>query len=392
MIAPEALARGRAVWALALGQMLAYSCMFYIFAGLVLFWQRDLGWSKSTLAAGPMLAILIAAGLAPVMGRVVDRGRGPESMVAGAVLGAAALVGMAMVQTPGQWLAVWGVIGLAQAACLYEVCFAFLIRRLGPPARAAIIRVTLVAGFASSFAFPVFAAIANAAGWRPAVWAAAAVMAVAVVPLNLWGAREIRRTGVAPTPRPAPAEAGPVWRNLSFWLLATVFALSSLNHWMVISFLVPLLVGLGHSEALAIFAAAAVGPAQVVGRLALMRWDARIGNDRAALLSLGALLVSSLVLLGTGLGAPVVLAYVALQGAAIGIMTILRPVLIADVMGPDNYGAVAGTIQVPALLAGALAPMIGALLLEGPGIWALMAASVGLSLAAAGAMQILKAR
>jgi hypothetical protein len=388
----HALARSRAVWALALGQTLGYACMFYIFAGLVLFWTRDLGWAKSTLAAGPMLAILLAAGLAPVMGRLVDRGRGPEAMAGGAVLGALALAGMALVETPGQWLAVWALNGVAQAACLYEVCFAFLIRRLGAAARVAIIRVTLVAGFASTLAFPAFAAVAGAFGWRAAVWGAAVVMLGAVGPLHLWGGLALRRQGVQPTARAAPPDAPPVWRLPAFWLLALVFALVSMNHWMVMSFLVPIFVAQGQSEGLAVFAAACIGPAQVAGRLLLMRWEARVGNSRATLITLGALVLAAALLAASGAGAAVVLAYVALQGAAMGVTTILRPVLIADAMGPDNYGAVAGAIQMPALVAGAVAPMLGALLLEGPGLWALMVASGVFTLAAVAAMQALRAR
>ena len=105
-----------------------------------------------------------------------------------------------------------------------------------------------------------------------------------------------------------------------------------------------------------------------------------------------ALIGAALILMGSGAGAAMVLAYVTLQGAAMGVMTILRPVLIADVMGPDNYGAVAGAIQMPALVAGAVAPMLGALLIEGPGLWALMAASLGFSLAAAALLRALRAR
>lgn len=379
-----------AVWALAVGQTLGYACLFYIFAGLILLWTRDLGWSKSTLATGPLLAILISAALAPLMGRMVDRGHGPLVLAGGAALGALALAGMAMVTTPAQWLAVWALSGVAQAACLYEACFAFLIRALGPGARAAIIRVTLVAGFASTLAFPAFAAVGGAFGWRAAVWGAAGLMAFVVAPLHLWGARALH---ASPRPdAPAPTPRAPVWRMPAFWLLALVFALVSLNHWMVTSYLVPVFVAQGQAESLAVLAAACIGPAQVAGRLVLLRWEARIGNARATAFTLAALIGAALILMGSGMGAAMVLAYVALQGAAMGVMTILRPVLISDVMGPDNYGAVAGAIQMPALVAGAVAPMLGALLIEGPGLWALMAASLAFSLAAAGVLRALRAR
>lgn len=379
-----------AVWALAVGQTLGYACLFYIFAGLILLWTRDLGWSKSTLATGPMLAILISAALAPLTGRMVDRGHGALVLAGGAGLGAVALAGMAMVQTPSHWLAVWALSGVAQGACLYEVCFAFLIRALGPGARAAIIRVTLVAGLASTLAFPAFAAVGGAFGWRAAVWGAAGLMAFVVAPLHLWAARTLHAAPRAETA--PPAARAPAWRMPAFWLLALVFALVSLNHWMVTSYLVPVFVMQGQPESLAVLAAACIGPAQVAGRLALLRWEARIGNARATAFTLAAMTVAALILMGSGMGAAMVLAYVALQGAAIGVMTILRPVLIADVMGPDNYGAVAGAIQMPALVAGAVAPMLGALLIEGPGLWALMAASLGFSLAAAGVLRALRVR
>jgi MFS family permease len=64
-----------------------------------------------------------------------------------------------------------------------------------------------------------------------------------------------------------------------------------------------------------------------------------------------------------------------LQGAAIGIMTILRPVLIADVLGNEGYGAIAGSLQVMPLMAGAAAPMVGGLLFEAGGAWAIIGLS-----------------
>ena len=69
------MSEGRAVWTLALTQALGYACFFYIFAALILYWQRETGFSNGLLAAGPMLSILVSAVLAPSIGRAVDRGR-----------------------------------------------------------------------------------------------------------------------------------------------------------------------------------------------------------------------------------------------------------------------------------------------------------------------------
>lgn len=385
----EALSRGPAVWALAAGQMLGFACQFFVFAGLVLFWHEDLGWAKSTLALGPMLALLVGAAFAPLIGKVVDGGRGPELMVFGAMIGVVALVLMSQVQTPVQWALIWMLLGIGQLASQYEVCFAFLIRRLGRDARRAIIRVTLVAGFASTVSIPAYTALAQGQGWRFALMTGAAVMAFCVVPLNWWGTRRIRAGAPPPVAAPtAPIKSGTRSRRL--WLLAVMFSLSGLSHWMIAHLLIPVLVGRGYSQELAVFAAAVIGPAQVAGRFALMYSEARISNARATMLTLCAMFVATMFLALSGAGVGLVVAYVLVQGAAIGMTTILRPVLIADMLGAENYGANAGRIQVPSMIINAFAPMIGALLLEGPGFGALVGLSLGLILISVLALHALR--
>lgn len=381
----QKLARGPAVWALALGQTLGYACLFYVFAALILAWHADLGWDKASFAAGPMLATLLAAGLAPLAGRMVDRGHGPELLAGGAVVGGLSLLWLAHVNSPTGWLIGWAGLGLAQAACLYETCFAFLIRRLGPDARSAIIRVTLVAGFASTLAFPAGALLAEHLGWRGALMTAAAVTLLLTLPLHWWGGRQIRRQAPPPTAGEAASDRGGLVRALrrrGFWVLAGVFALVSLNHWMIISFLVPVFVLQGVAPGLAVFAAATVGPAQVAGRMVLLHYEARVGNARATVITLGMAVAAAVVLWAAGLAPVLIFAYTLMQGAAVGVMTILRPVLISDVLGRASYGTIAGAIQIPALLASAGAPMLGALMLDGPGLGALLGLSVLLSVLA----------
>lgn len=374
------VARGPAIWMLAVAQTLAYASFYYIFAALIVAWQADLGWDRTVLAAGPTLSIVLAALLAPVMGRLVDAGKGPEVMAAGAVIGALALVGLALSNSPATYLIAWGGLGLAQAACLYEVCFAFLVRRLGVAARPAITRVTLVAGFAGTIAFPAGAAMSASIGWRGAVFVAAGVALVGLVPLFLAAGHLIRRSGL-PVQDSHEADRGALNRALNrpqFYMLAVIFALISFNHWMIVNFAVPIFLERGAGTGLAVFAAATVGPAQVAGRLILYRFEARLGTWVTTFFCLGGMAAGTLALFLAGLGPGLIFVFTGLQGGAIGVMTILRPVLIAAAMGPAGYGAIAGAIQVPALLAAALAPLLGAVMLAGPGVPGLLLLSFGL--------------
>jgi len=378
---------------LAVGQTLSYACLYYSFAALILSWEADLGWDRTLLATGPFIAIVIAAALAPFAGRVVDLGKGPEAMVAGAMLGAVALALLASSWSPGSYLAAWALIGLAQSVALYETCFAFLIRRLGRHARVAIVRVTLVAGFASTLAFPAGAALSASIGWRGAVWVAAAVMAFILVPLFVIAGRLLRRVDGGTDTR--ESDKGALKRAIgsrSFWMLAAVFALVALNHWMLVNYAVPIFVTQGASQPLAVFAASTVGPSQVAGRLVLMRYEARIGTATATRITFVAMLAGTLMLWLAGVQPWLIFAFTAIQGGAIGVMTILRPVLIAELLGPAGYGAIAGSIQIPALLAGALAPVLGAITLDGFGVVGLIGLSVLLLVASIGLLLGLQRR
>jgi|LakMenEpi03Aug12_release.lakeMendotaPanAssembly.Ray.scaffolds.fasta_scaffold282585_1 predicted MFS family arabinose efflux permease len=365
--------------------MLGYACFFYIFAAMVVSWQDALGWDGATLALGPTIAILISAALAPFAGRAVDRGYGPRLMVGGAAAGAVSLAMLAVASRQEVYLLAWAGLGVAQASCLYEVCFALLIRRFGLAARAAITQVTLVAGLASTLAFPAAAALTLAVGWQGTVWVAVAVAGLIVLPLHLVGARTLARgpaDGRLETP--AAAAGRPVLRDGNFWRLAALFSLLNLNHWMLISFMLPVFAAQGLGAQLAVAAAACVGPAQVAGRLALMRSDARLGTVRATRLTLGAIVLAALLLAAAGAAPLLAFGFAAVQGAAMGVMTILRPMMVADRLGSQTYGATAGMMSIPTLLSSAAAPLLGALLLGAGGVGLLIGVALILALIAFG--------
>ena len=58
----------RIVWALAIGQMLTWAGLFYLFPSLLGAWESELGWSKTELAGALTTALLISAVTAPFVG------------------------------------------------------------------------------------------------------------------------------------------------------------------------------------------------------------------------------------------------------------------------------------------------------------------------------------
>ncbi|TVQ55268.1 MAG: MFS transporter [Rhodobacteraceae bacterium] len=356
--------RAAAVWSLALGETVVWASLYYLFAALLLVWERSLGWDKAAIALGLTLALATSALTAPLAGRVIDAGRGAALLGVGALVGAGLLGLLARVETLPAFLALWAAIGATLAATLYEPCFAFVTRTLGPEARPAITRITLVAGLASTLSFPVATAIADAHGWRAAVWTAAAAAAFLAAPLLYGGARLLEASAPATH---APAAAGEnraavraALRRPVFWALAASLPMMGLNHGMLLNHLLGILDARGVAPATAVLAASLIGPMQVAGRLALMAG----GGGRRALgltaLSFAGVALAAACLYASGWAAWLVFAFVALQGACYGVTSILKPVAIAEALGHAGFGAIAGWLAMPYLLGAAAAPWAGA--------------------------------
>ncbi|MBC2837408.1 hypothetical protein [Paragemmobacter straminiformis] len=373
-----------AVWALAFGQMLGYACFFYIFAALILYWQQGLDWPHWVLAAGPTLAIAVSAVLAPVIGRRVDRGQAVVLLTAGPLVGAAALGVLVVWVAPVGYLLAWAGLGAAQAMCLYDVCFGLLVRRHGAAARATITQVTLVAGLASTLAFPAGAWIADHWGWQVAVRVAIFVAVGVMLPVQAWGARVVAR-GVPDEVSQRARRVIP-WRAIvaerAFVRLAVLFALVNLNHWMLMNYLRPMFDGMGLAAGVAVAAAATVGPAQVIGRLVLMGAGGRMSSLWALWFTMAVVVAAPVFLWFSGGLHVLVFGFAALQGAGMGILTILRPVLVAERLGQERYGATAGLMAIPGLVASAVSAPLGAGLLAFGGPWLVIAMAFVIALGA----------
>lgn len=380
------------VWLLALGQTLTYAGVYYGFAALLPDLIAATGWGLNALAFGPTLSFLVMAGMLPITGRLLDHGYGPVMMLAGPAIGAVALLGLSQAGALWHWNLGWALVGLAMSGSVYETCFALLTRVLDPVdtpvqrgalgARAAIIRVTLVAGFASSLAFPLGHWWGAVLGGQLALAAFAGVVVLAV-PINALGLRLLGQAGASGAH--SPPQKGILWAALRkpvFWGLAGVLTALWASHGILMTYILVLFADRGAGAGMAALAASCVGPAQVFGRLMLMAGGARVPNRVATFISIGALTLASIVLIVAGAAPWLIFAFAALQGAGAGLFSILRPVLVADLLGRASFGTLSSAISVGPVLANAAAPALGALLLRTGGAGVLYIACLALCLLA----------
>jgi predicted MFS family arabinose efflux permease len=349
------------IWAMAVAQTIVWAGTFYLFPALLAHLEADFQWSKTTLTLGFSAALLVSAIGSPIAGAVVDAGHG-RVLLTGSTAGAAlALLVFAMVGSWMAFMATWLALGVCMAGCLYDPCFAYLVRTRGDDARRAITRVTLVAGFAGTLSFPVCNALASHFGWQSAVIAFAILIGAVAAPLMWWGAGAAV-TESAQTPIRAK-ETGHLRTALgrpAFWLLACAFSMLYLNHVTLVTHLLPLLAERGVSLTDAVLTTSLLGPSQVAGRLLMMSLERRTSVNALGVIALAFVVVAAMLIQFADAVTAGLVLFAVLQGAGMGMNSIARPVITANLLGRSGFGAIAGTIAATVVFATAVAPLSAA--------------------------------
>ena len=373
------------VWLLAAGETIVWACLFYIFAALLLTWEQTLGWPKTDLTLGLTLAILAAAVASPIAGRVIDAGHGKLALGGGALVGAIALVWLSQTDTVIPYLIAWTIMGAAQGFCLYEPCFSVVTRAKGANARPAIIRITLVAGFASTFSFLSAAALVEIVDWRTTALIFAGVTAFAAAPMLYFGT--ILLEGAAgEAAKPAPKEENraaliAALKKPQFWMICAAFPIMALNHGILLNHIMPLLTELSIPQTTAVLVASTIGPMQVAGRVVLTIIERRVTSLQAATFAFAGVVVASCLLMFAGVSPWFAFAFAVFQGGSYGLTSIVKPAITADFLGRTGFGAIAGWLALPYLACFAFAPHIGSLVWEAGGYDLVIPVTAGMAAA-----------
>ncbi|MFM9974501.1 MAG: MFS transporter [Beijerinckiaceae bacterium] len=354
------------VAALGTAQTIAWASTYYLPAILAVPIAAELGLSTVTIFAAFSLAMVVSALVGPWSGRVIDRSGGREMLLASNAIFIAGLVLLALVKGPLLLFVAWAVIGVGMGIGLYEAAFSTLAKIYGRAARAPITGITLIAGFASTIGWPLTALAEAQFGWRNTCLLWALIHLLLAVPLNFLlpgggnagqeAAGEAAETvGIEPPSRATPSRyAVPV--------LAFVFAVGWFCSTAMATHLPRLLELTGASTAVAVAAAALIGPAQVAARIAefglLRRYHPLISSRLATLMHpIGAVVLMFF-------GAPAAYAFTLLHGAGNGVLTIAKGTLPLALFGPAHYGYLQGVISAPGRILQAFAPLIFGFALE----------------------------
>lgn len=357
-----------------------WAALYYSFPALLVQWEQEFGWSKTGLTGAFTLAVLTSALMAPVAGRLIDRGLGTIVFAGSAFLGAVLLVLLTQVTQLWQFYLVWFGIGVTLSGCLYEPCFAILTRTLGPRARRGITIVSLMAGLAGTVSFPAAYYLSALFGWRGTVLVFAAVIMVIAVPLIWWAAGRAERTGGS-TAEPSSHNAKEpmrIARKPAFWALALGLAMISMNTGIMITHTIPLLNERGFASETAVLAISMIGPMQVLGRMMIMGIEHRVPSLVIAISCQFAMSAAALSLMGATALPVLLVSFVFLQGVGNGVTSIMRPVLTAELLGRANFGVISGMTAMVYISGFAAGPTLGSLAWQIGGYDLMLFMSVGI--------------
>lgn len=355
--------RAGIIGVLGAGQILAWGSSYYLPAVLAKPTALATGWPLSWVIGGLSVGILVSGLVSPRVGTLIERRGGRPVLAASALLLAIGLLVLGL--STGVWMLVlaWVAIGAGMGAGLYDPAFATLGRLYGQEARVAITSLTLIAGFASTLAWPFSAWLLGHVGWRGTCFAYAALNGAVGAPLYWFG---LPREAIRPAPvRPARAAgtASARTRGIAvFTVLAAGLTLASVIAVVVSVYVLTIFQSLGLPLATAVALGTLLGPCQVGARLIDLGFGRFVHPIWEMLASTLVVAVGVFLFLGGSEG--LIVAGMILYGGGMGLRSIVRGTLPLALFGAEGYASLIGRLAFPMLLAQAAAPSLAAIIVD----------------------------
>jgi predicted MFS family arabinose efflux permease len=358
--------RAVVIAALGLAQIFAWGTSFYfpaVFAGPIV---NETGWSLGWVVSGTSIGLPVAGLVSPLVGRTIESHGGRPVLFASSLLYAVGLGGIGLAPNLEVYLAAWVLLGLGMGTGLYDAVFAALGRMYGDGARGPITNLTLFGGFASTVCWPLSALLIEQSGWRIACFIYAAIHLLVALPLQMAVVKSSPQTGAGGRDDGKTVTDTPPLKNepLVLILLGLIQSIGAAVGSIVVVHLLIFMQARGLTYAAAVALGTLFGPAQVGARIV----ERVFGSHYHPIWTL----IASCTLMALGLimlyaDFPWLALVILIYGAGYGISWIARGTLPLALSGPIRFPRLIGKLAFPSLIAQALAPSVGAWLVDRSG-------------------------
>jgi MFS family permease len=372
------------------GWVIVYICFVSIFMmGATTFWgipvfvvpmSDDTGWSHGGIIGGLAARMIVGASAGLLVGHFADRRWGAARLLlVGVSIDSLALFSLRWVESPLQFILVYGVVGgigntgmrLVQATLIPK----WFVGRRGT----AVGFAANGGGVSALIMVPITAFLIDQFGWRDAWGFMGAIMAVLLIPLVPLAVRAPEDLGLLPDNGVQPVRRGGVTAadersyrlsevlyTWQFWLLmlAALFGMYSLQTHTVV--MVPYFKEIGFSSGqaaagLSVYGGFSIGLRFVWGWLADRFTVRKAITVQAVLTAIGAL-----ILLQVGGAASLYIA-MAYQGMMLSGYPPLQILLWPEFFGRTHIGSIVGLTQFFVTIAGAIGPVVAGVVYDQTG-------------------------
>jgi len=341
---------------LGISQFIGWSSGFYLPAILAVPISKSLGIGTEIFFWAFTLALLVSAFLGPVVGKWIDLLGGRKVLPFGNLFFIAGLLVLALSTSVQMLFIAWLLIGVGAAMGNYDAAFATAVNFFGNDANKVIAGITVFVGFSSTISWPLNAFVSDAFGWQSAVLIWAIAHLIIGLPLNLTIPKSEPRTKLVAQKPEARAAKGRVRFDLLIVVFAVMFALEGFMVASVNTTLPYLLGELGASAQVALFAAAILGPSQVLARVLIVVLGKVMSPMRVAAVAFLAHPIGVVLILLFGVDALV--PFVILHGISVGLDPFIRGTLPLLFFGPEGFGQRQGYIMMLSKIVGAASPLL----------------------------------
>ncbi|UZR96655.1 MFS transporter [Chondrinema litorale] len=347
---------------LGLAQILLWGGSFFILTILAEPIMKDTGWSQQYVYGSFSLALMVSGLLSPKIGKFIHSlDKNIMLLYAGVVMGVG-LITIGLAQNIYFFILGWAIIGIAMSMGLHDALFASLGKKYGMQASQFIIQITLISGFVTTIIWPILTYLVSTYGWRITCFIYAIALIVFIVPIHYLTIYTNGRTeSIKNDLNKLEGESISVTSNKSvYYLLLINFTIGSILMTGLYVHLIDILTNKNISLKEAIGISALLGPCQVGVRVLDIIFSKKTPIVTAVISSI--LVFSGLLIL---LFSPEIsFLGIAFFGFGNGMRSILRGTLPLWIYGSDSYASIMGQLARFPLIAQALTPFIGGLIIQ----------------------------
>jgi MFS family permease len=385
--APRFRVAGAGAWRVIVATFVTLGLVYgfwYAYSVFLVAFLREFGWSRSVVAGVFSVLVLVHGLTGPPLGWLVERFGARVVIASGGALLSASLFLAAHIGAVWQLYLVIGVLAAAGMSAAGWVPCVVLIRAWFPAQVGTALGLVSTGIGVGIFALvPFTQLLIDGVGWRWAMRALGAIIALWVVPATLLLVRDARGTASA---IPAPAAAGaappsarPHWtiatavRTWRFWTTGIVFFAGSVATQMLLVHQVAFLVDHGVSALVAATVVGIVGIASIAGKAGWGTLSDRAGRELTYSLAFGcvATSVGLMALAGAHPHTPLPYVYAVFIGVGYAVTAPLTPAIASDLYGGPRFASIFGALHFMNSLGGAIGAWVAGRLFDATGSYAL---------------------